>query len=77
MALSKKAIQLSSFKFVAASTITQQLQQAKHHLRLQYEVVKLGKYTLIKLVTFETEQEAGVFFELIAHHYKRRCMINT
>ncbi|MGP9497147.1 ATP-binding protein, partial [Pseudoalteromonas sp. AOP7-A1-14] len=34
-------------KFVAASAIVQQLQQAKRHLRLQDELVKLDKYSLL------------------------------
>ncbi|MBE0361477.1 MULTISPECIES: IS21-like element helper ATPase IstB [Pseudoalteromonas] len=68
-------------KFVAASAIVQQLQQAKRHLRLQDEVIKLDKYSLLIVddvgYVRKTEQETRVLFELIAHRYERHSMIIT
>lgn len=68
-------------KFVAASAIVQQLQQAKRHLRLQDELVKLDKYSLLIVddvgYVRKTEQETSVLFELIAHRYERHSMIIT
>lgn len=68
-------------KFIAASAIVQQLQQAKQHLRLQDELLKLDKYSLLIVddvgYVRKTEQETSVLFELIAHRYERHNMIIT
>lgn len=68
-------------KFIAASAIVQQLQQAKQHLRLQDELLKLDKYHLLIIddvgYVRKTEQETSVLFELIAHRYERHSMIVT
>lgn len=68
-------------KFIAASAIVQQLQQAKQHLRLQDELLKLDKYHLLIVddvgYVRKTEQETSVLFELIAHRYERHSMIIT
>lgn len=68
-------------KFIAASAIVQQLQQAKQHLRLQDELLKLDKYSLLIVddvgYVRKTEQETSVLFELIAHRYERHSMIIT
>lgn len=68
-------------KFIAASAIVQQLQQAKQHLRLQDELLKLDKYNLLIVddvgYVRKTEQETSVLFELIAHRYERHSMIIT
>ena len=56
-------------------------QQAKRHLRLQDELVKLDKYSLLIVddvgYVRKTEQETSVLFELIAHRYERHSMIIT
>ena len=66
-------------KFMNASAIVQQLQQAKQHLRLQDELLKLDKYNLLIVddvgYVRKTEQETSVLFELIAHRYERHSMI--
>lgn len=68
-------------KFMAASAIVQQLQQAKQHLRLQDELLKLDKYPLLIVddvgYVRKTEQETSVLFELIAHRYERHSLIIT
>jgi len=68
-------------KFIAASAIVQQLQQAKQHLRLQDELLKLDKYHLLIIddvgYVRKTEQETSVLFELIAHRYERHSLIIT
>lgn len=68
-------------KFMAASTLVQQLQYAKQHLRLQDELMKLDKYSLLIVddvgYVRKTEQETSVLFELIAHRYERYSMIIT
>ncbi len=72
--LSNKTIKLSSL-------LRQQLQQAKHHLRLQDEHVKLGKYSLLIIngvgYVRKTEQETSELFERIAHCYELRSMNTT
>jgi DNA replication protein DnaC len=59
----------------------QQLQQAKQHLRLQDELLRLDKYNLLIVddvgYVRKTEQETSVLFELIAHRYERHSMIIT
>lgn len=68
-------------KFMAASAIVQQLQHAKQHFRLQDELLKLDKYSLLIIddvgYVRKTEQETSVLFELIAHRYERHSMIIT
>lgn len=68
-------------KFIAASAIIQHLQQAKQHLSLQDELLKLDKYELLIVddvgYVRKTEQETSVLFELIAHRYESHSMIIT
>lgn len=68
-------------KFVAALALVQQLQLAKQHFKLQDELIKLYKYSLLIVddvgYVRKTEQESSVLFELIAHRYERHSMIIT
>lgn len=68
-------------KFVAALALVQQLQLAKQHFKLQDELIKLDKYSLLVVddvgYVRKTEQESSVLFELIAHRYERHSMIIT
>lgn len=68
-------------KFVAALALVQQLQLAKQHFKLQDELIKLDKYSLLIVddvgYARKTEQESSVLFELIAHRYERHSMIIT
>lgn len=68
-------------KFMAASALVQQLQQAKQQLRLQDELIRLDKYAVLIVddvgYVRKTEQETSVLFELIAHRYERHSMIIT
>lgn len=68
-------------KFITASRLIQQLQQAKQHLRLQDELLKLDKYPLLIVddvgYVRKTEQETSVLFELIAHRYERHSLVMT
>jgi len=68
-------------KFISARELTQQLQLAKKHLRLQEELIKLDKYSPLILDDVgylrKSEQETSVLFELIAHRYERQSMVIT
>ena len=68
-------------KFLAATTLVQQLQQAKLHLQLPAFLVKLDKYDLLIVDDLgyvnKSETETSVLFELIAHRYERRSLLIT
>ena len=68
-------------KFVAALALVQQLQLAKQSFKLQDELIKLDKYSLLIVddvgYVRKTEQETSVLFELIAHRYERHSLIIT
>jgi len=68
-------------KFISARELTQQLQRAKKHLKLQEELIKLDKYSPLILDDVgylrKSEQETSVLFELIAHRYERQSMVIT
>ncbi|MGG6270957.1 IS21-like element helper ATPase IstB [Leptolyngbya sp. AN03gr2] len=68
-------------KFLPATTLVQQLQQAKLQLQLPAFLVKLDKYDLLILDDLgyvkKSEAETSVLFELIAHRYERRSLLIT
>ena len=68
-------------KFISARELTQQLQIAKKHLRLQDELIKLDKYSPLILDDVgylrKSEQETSILFELIAHRYERQSLVIT
>ena len=68
-------------KFIQATTLVQQLQLAKRHLKLQDELKKLDKYQLLIIddvgYVRKSEQETSVLFELIAHRYERFSLAIT
>ena len=68
-------------RFFAATSIVQQLQQAKQQLRLIDELTRLDKYPLIILDDIgyvkKNDQETQVLFELIAHRYETASLMIT
>ncbi len=68
-------------KFIAATTIVQQLQAAKNELRLTDALIKLDKFSVLIVDDLgyvkKTEHESSVLFELIAHRYERHSLIIT
>ena len=68
-------------KFIAALALVQQLQLAKQSFKLQDELIKLDKYSLLIVddvgYVRKTEQETSVLFELITHRYERHSLIIT
>ena len=68
-------------KFIPATTLVQQLQQAKLQLQLPAFLVKLDKYDLLIVDDLgyvkKSEAETSVLFELIAHRYERRSLLIT
>lgn len=68
-------------KFVAATTIAQQLQKAREDLQLDAFLKKLDRYELLILDDIgyvkPSNAEGQVLFELIAHRYERHSMIIT
>ncbi len=68
-------------KFVAATTLVQQLQAAKNELKLTDALIKLDKFSVLIVDDLgyvkKTEQESSVLFELIAHRYERHSLIIT
>jgi DNA replication protein DnaC len=68
-------------KFIPATTLVQQLQQAKLQLQLPAFLVKLDKYALLLLDDLgyvkKSEAETSVLFELIAHPYEWRSVLMT
>jgi DNA replication protein DnaC len=81
-ALGRSMIELGKrVKFLPATTLVQQLQQAKLHLQLPALLVKLDRYDLLILDDLgyvkKTEAETSVLFELIAHRYERKSLLIT
>jgi DNA replication protein DnaC len=81
-ALGRSMIELGkSVKFLPATTLVQQLQQAKQQLQLPAQLVKLDRYDLLIIDDLgdvkKTEAETSVLFELIAHRYERRSLLIT
>nr|WP_302885448.1 IS21-like element helper ATPase IstB [Kovacikia minuta] len=81
-ALGRSMIELGKWvKFLPATTLVQQLQQAKLQLQLPAMLVKLDKYDLLIIDDLgyvkKSEAETSVLFELIAHRYERRSLLIT
>lgn len=68
-------------KFLAATTLVQQLQQAKRQLLLPNTLKKLDRYDLLIIDDLgyvkKSEAETSVLFELIAHRYERKSLLVT
>ena len=68
-------------KFMSASLMVQQLQQAKEALKLSEALMKLDKFSVLILDDIgyvqKTSEETSVLFELIAHRYERYSLIIT
>jgi DNA replication protein DnaC len=82
IALGRSMIELGKrVKFLPATTLVQQLQQAKLQLQLPALLLKLDRYDLLILDDLgyvkKTEAETSVLFELIAHRYERRSLLIT
>jgi len=81
-ALGRSMVELGQrVKFMPATTLVQQLQQAKLQLQLPAMLVKLDKYDLLIIDDLgyvkKSEAETSVLFELIAHRYERRSLLIT
>lgn len=81
-ALGRSMIELGQWvKFIPATTLVQQLQQAKLQLQLPAILVKLDRYDLLIIDDLgyvkKSEAETSVLFELIAHRYERRSLLIT
>jgi len=81
-ALGRSMIELGKWvKFLPATTLVQQLQQAKFQLQLPAFLVKLDKYDLLIVDDLgyvkKSEAETSVLFELIAHRYERKSLLIT
>ena len=82
IALGRSIIELGKrVKFLSATTLVQQLQQAKLQLQLPAMLVKLDRYDLLILDDLgyvkKSEAETSVLFELIAHRYERKSLLIT
>ena len=68
-------------KFFAATTLVQQLQQAKLQLQLPATLKKLDRFDLLVIDDLgyvkKSEAETSVLFELIAHRYERKSLLLT
>ena len=68
-------------KFFSATSLVQQLQQAKLQLLLPAMLKKLDRYDLLVVDDLgyvkKSEAETSVLFELIAHRYERRSLLIT
>lgn len=68
-------------RYTAASTLVQELQTAKHDLRLADALAKLDKYRLLIIDDIgyvkRSEAETSVLFELIAHRYEAGSVLIT
>lgn len=81
-ALGRSMVELGKrVKFMPATTLVQQLQQAKLQLQLPAFLVKLDRYDLLLIDDLgyvkKSEAETSVLFELIAHRYERRSLLIT
>ena len=68
-------------KFFSATSLVQQLQQAKLQLVLPTMLKRLDRYDLLVIDDLgyvkKSEAETSVLFELIAHRYERRSLLIT
>jgi len=68
-------------KFLPATSLVQQLQQAKLQLQLSALLSRLDRYDLLIIddvgYVKKTEAETSVLFELIAHRYERKSLLIT
>lgn len=68
-------------KFFSATSLVQQLQQAKLELVLPAMLRRLDRYDLLVIDDLgyvkKSEAETSVLFELIAHRYERRSLLIT
>ena len=68
-------------KFFSATSLVQQLQQAKLQLVLPAMLKKLDRYDLLVIDDLgyvkKSEAETSVLFELIAHRYERKSLLIT
>ena len=68
-------------KFFSATSLVQQLQQAKLQLLLPAMLKKLDRYDLLVVDDLgyvkKSEAETSVLFELIAHRYERQSLLIT
>ena len=68
-------------QFFAATTLVQQLQQAKLQLQLPATLKKLDRFDLLVIDDLgyvkKSEAETSVLFELIAHRYERKSLLIT
>lgn len=68
-------------RFLSASTLVQQLQQAKLQLMLPQALSKLDRFDLLILDDLgyvkKSEAETSVLFELIAYRYERKSLLIT
>ena len=68
-------------KFFSATSLVQQLQQAKLELVLPAMLKRLDRYDLLVIDDLgyvkKSEAETSVLFELIAHRYERRSLLIT
>jgi len=81
-ALGRSMIELGKWvQFMPATTLVQQLQQAKLQLQLPAMLVKLDRYDLLIVDDLgyvkKSEAETSVLFELIAHRSERRSLLIT
>ena len=81
-AVSRSLIELGArVKFLSATTLVQQLQQAKLDLSLPERLLALDKFDLLVLDDIgyvkRSEAETSVLFELISHRYERRSLAIT
>ncbi len=81
-AVSRSLIELGArVKFVSATTLVQQLQQAKLELSLPTQLLALDQFELLVLDDIgyvkRSEAETSVLFELISHRYERRSLAIT
>ncbi len=68
-------------KFISATQLVQQLQQARANLSLADDLVRLDKYPLLIIDDIgyvkKSSEETQVLFELIAHRYETGSLIIT
>ena len=81
-ALARAIVELGKrAKFFSATTLVQQLQQAKSQLQLPALLKKLDRFDLLVIDDLgyvkKSEAETSVLFELIAHRYERRSLLIT
>lgn len=80
--LARAVIELSKrAKFFSATSLVQQLQQAKLQLVLPAMLKRLDRYDLLVIDDLgyvkKSEAETSVLFELIAHRYERKSLLIT